>query len=403
MGNDQVDYITVAERLVEGKNPLSQAKKAMRRSGYGGSLRVPLLLYIAATTRVLEMPRGHMPAHVALLGTTSAGKNYALDMVLNLLPEATYHEIDAGSPRALIYDELSDLRHRIVVFREVDSLPTGEDNPAASAIRNLLQDHHLHYAVVEKVDGIHQTRHIKKAGPTVLFTTTTRRLPPQMSSRVFYIEIPETQRQIRKALAVIGSMYEGNGANEEPPKRLVKYQAILQKLAPWKVVVPYSKAISNAVGLSPREFRVMRDFHRLMALVQAVTVLNFWQRQRDPEGRLIAEISDYAVVWKLMRDTFDVSADGIGRNVRRTIDAVAALRKAHPKPMPITAADVARHLKLNKMTTLRYVKESIQGGWLMNHADGSRGRPYELDLGESLPEDEGLPSPRALSRMIARG
>ena len=59
--------------------------------------------------------------------------------------------IDAGSPRVLIYEK-PDLRHRVVVFGEADSLPAGEDNPAASAVRNLLQEHELRYKVVVR-DG----------------------------------------------------------------------------------------------------------------------------------------------------------------------------------------------------------------------------------------------------------
>jgi hypothetical protein len=58
--------------------------------------------------------------------------------VLSLLPPEAYHEIDAGSPRVLIYDE-TDMQHRLLLFAEADSLPASEDNPAASAVRNMLQ------------------------------------------------------------------------------------------------------------------------------------------------------------------------------------------------------------------------------------------------------------------------
>jgi hypothetical protein len=386
-----------AKNLLDGEDVLDHVQRAMRSSGYGGSLKVPLLIYLAATTRLLSIHRGGMPSHIALLGTTSSGKNYALDTALALLPKRAYCVIAAGSPRALIYDEeAEELSHRALIFHEVDSLPTGEDNTAASAIRNLLQDHALHYAVVEKEDGRQRTRHIRKDGPTILITTTTRRLPPQMSSRLFYVEMSETRQQIQKALAVQGEMYSGAMRVSSPPKELRQYQKILQKAAPWKVRIPYAPLLAREIGSSQAAPRATRDFAKLMALIQAVAVLNFWRREVDGEGNIVADLTDYAVVWRLTRDAFAVSLNGGGKHAREVVDTVRLLRKHHK---PVTVAAVARHLSINKVAALRRVQESLESGWVVNRANGGRGHAYDLDLGDPLPPGE-LPSPIALGQMI---
>ena len=108
-----------------------------------------MITYLAATSRLLAMRSGAMPVHLLLVAQASAGKSYLLGIVIRLLPSEAYHVIDAGSPRVLIYDE-ADLQHRVLVFGEADSLPAGEDNPAASAVRNLLQEHCLKYKVTIK-------------------------------------------------------------------------------------------------------------------------------------------------------------------------------------------------------------------------------------------------------------
>ena len=102
----------------------------------------------------------------------------------------------------LIYDD-ADLRHRVVVFGEADSLPAGEDNPAASAIRNLLQEHQLKYKVTVRAPktGDYQVRELVRPGPTVLFTTAVRRLGPQMDTRVFTLDVPDGLDQVQQALA----------------------------------------------------------------------------------------------------------------------------------------------------------------------------------------------------------
>jgi hypothetical protein len=138
-----------AKEVLLADDPISIIKNEFSRLGYGGDVRCPMIVYLAATSRLLAMRTGSMPVHLLLHGSPSAGKSYTLNVVLQLLPVEAFHFIDAGSPRVLIYDA-APLQHRVVVFSEADSLPAGEDNPAASAIRNLLQDHRLHYKTTIK-------------------------------------------------------------------------------------------------------------------------------------------------------------------------------------------------------------------------------------------------------------
>jgi hypothetical protein len=190
-----------AKSVIQAIDPLERVKDALRRIGYGGDLKPALITYLAATSRLLGMRDGAMPVHLLLIGPPSAGKSYTVNQILKLLPEEAYHIIDAGSPRTLIYDN-SDLRHKVVIFSEADSIPTDEDNPAASAIRNLLQDHQLHYVVtVRDADtGDFTVREINKPGPTVLITTSTKPLGAQLMTRLFTLEISDSDAQIRAAL-----------------------------------------------------------------------------------------------------------------------------------------------------------------------------------------------------------
>ena len=166
-----------AESVLDSADPTKVIEDAIGASGYGGDQGNPLVVYLAATSRLLVMRQGQMPVHLLLLGPPSAGKNYTLNTALALLPGEAQHMIDAGSPRVLIYDD-APLQHRVLVFGEADSLPAGEDNPAASAVRNLTQDNYLHYKVTvrDPESGGYTVRNIDKPGPTVLITTAVRPL-----------------------------------------------------------------------------------------------------------------------------------------------------------------------------------------------------------------------------------
>jgi hypothetical protein len=382
-----------AASVLLNPDPLGLVRAALPGCGYGGDLRPVLVIYLSMTSRVLVVRLGGMLAHLLLLALSSSGKNFALTSAMRFLPPQAYHVIDAGSPRTLIYDT-ADLRHRVVIFGEADSLPSGEDNPAASAIRNLLQDCRLHYKVVEREAGTGRfvVRTIDRPGPSVCITTAARRLGPQLETRFFVMEIPDDQQQIRAALHAQATA-EIQGVTD-PSQALVAYQGYLQALAPWDVLVPFADALAEAIGQSPSAPRVLRDYARLLSLIKAVAVLRHAHRARDSAGRLIAEIEDYATVHELVADIYAASTTGASRKVRETVEAVAAL-KAEGEDS-ITATAVAARLGVTKAAAVGRIGTALRGGWLVNHEERDR-RPYRLALGEPLPPESGLPLPSSLS------
>ena len=100
-----------ASSVLVAPDPLDLAKQEIRNLGYGGDLGPQVIVYLAATSRVLKMRPGAMPAHLLLLGPSSAGKSYTAKVALRLFSPQANHEIEAGSPRVLLYDD-ADLKHR---------------------------------------------------------------------------------------------------------------------------------------------------------------------------------------------------------------------------------------------------------------------------------------------------
>ncbi|GIW10815.1 MAG: hypothetical protein KatS3mg061_1872 [Dehalococcoidia bacterium] len=174
-----------ARAILDAPDPLACVREEIARLGYGGDPMPAPVTYLCLTTRLLAMRRGAMPGHLLLLGPPSADKSYTLAVVLLLLPPEAVHIIDAGSPRVLIYDD-ADLWHRVVFLSEADSLPASEDNPAASALRDLLQGHTLHYKVTvrDPDTGAFTVHEIEKPGPTLLVTTAVKSLGPQRFAEI---------------------------------------------------------------------------------------------------------------------------------------------------------------------------------------------------------------------------
>jgi hypothetical protein len=118
-------------------------------------------------------------------------------------------------------------------------------------------------------------------------------------------------------------------------------------------------------------------------------------RRKDADGRIVAEIADYAAVRELVADLVAEGADAtIKPEVRETVEAVTAvLGGGKTEAMQ---ADIKRMLKLDKSAVSRRVAAAVDAGLLRNLED-RKGRPARLVLGDPLPEEiEVLPKPERL-------
>lgn len=129
--------------------------------------------------------------------------------------------------------------------------------------------------------------------------------------------------------------------------------------------------------------------HRAVIFGEAVTVLRQAHRKRDAKGRLIATIEDYATVYELVGPMFEATLTGATKELRATVQAVEEMLRAG---QAITATSLAARLGINRGTASRRVAAAIRRNWLINR-ETRRGQPWDLALGEPLPDQEGLPTP----------
>ncbi len=378
-----------ARPVIESDDPLALIENAIRAAGYGGDTKPALITYYSATSRLLAMREGAMPVHLLLAGLTSAGKSYTLRVVKRLLPPEAYHEIDAGSPSVLIYDT-ADLQHRLLIFGEADSLPAGEDSPAASAIRALLQDHRLRYQVTvrDAETGDYIVRWIDKPGPTVLITTSIKPLGDQLNSRFFTLECSDTAEQIAAALGAQAKLElsETNLVDAQ----MVAFQAYLQLKAPWKVRVPYAKELATSMGKLQVAPRILRDYARLMSLIKVVAILRHHKRQTDASGRIVAELEDYETIRLLIGDMYIESSTGAAANIRQLVEAVQELEQKKVEGQSITNTTIAKHLGIWIKQVTRRANKAMRQGWLVNR-EQRKSYPADYTLGEPMPPVGGLP------------
>ena len=367
-----------AGHLLRDPNLLDRIEEMMREQGLAGDTRASMTCYIAITSRHFRRP-----FNVAVIGTSSIGKNRKVDYARHLHPPDACHFVSASSERALIYHGWEDeevFKNRVIIWAEADSMP--EDGAAASAIRALVFDSEMVYEVTEKVNGKFTTRTIRKQGPTGLITTRTESLPHQHRTRVLEVVLEEDEAEIREVLRALAKEDEPG----EPPdiRPLIALQEWLDHYGTKSVTIPYAEVLADLIPA--RSAVIQRQFPFLLTCIRTIAFLHQLQRERTADGDIVACLEDYAVARDLFAPSIDaVAGEGLTETLRETVEAVSDFGC-------VSLTDLAERLGIAKSTASRRVKQAISGGWIIN-TEWRRGLPAQLECGEPLPDVvESLPT-----------
>ena len=364
---------------------LRLAADELEAAGVAGESRTVKLLYLVATSRILERP-----CSIALKGPSAGGKSFLAAQTLDLFPESAYYALSAMSDRALAYDT-EPLRHRMLVVYEAAGISS---DTASYLMRSLLSEGRISYVTVDRGKSGLASRRIEREGPTGLITTTTAvHLHPENETRLLSLTVADTPDQTQ---AVMLAHARGAG----PDRNRTAWHDLQTWLAehPTDVRVPFAETLATAIP--PVAVRLRRDFPTLLSLVRVHALLHQCSRQRDEDGAVVATLDDYSavreLVWDLMADAAERS---VPSTVRETVAAVEDLARDDILGEGVTQTQVAARLGVDKSTAQRRSRVAISRGFLRN-LEARRGLPARLVGGDPLPDDRSLlPGVSELARL----
>lgn len=367
---DAVEAWTQCSFLAQQPDILASFEDALRESGLVGEARTAKILYLAATSRLLDRP-----ISVAVKGPSSGGKSYTVETVLNFFPQAAYYALTAMSERALAYST-EPISHRMLVIYETSGM---EGDMETYLMRSLLSEGVVRYETVEKTaDGL-EAKVIERHGPTGLIVTTTKvRLHAENETRLLSVTVTDTQEQT----AAIFRALAAEGRHEPDTDTWRALQAWLSG-AERRVAIPFAGTLANLVP--PVATRLRRDFGMVLNSIRAHAILHQATRERDETGAIIATPGDYAAVRELL---YELVSEGVESTVpvtvRDTVNAVTALMNAGLED--VSLPKLAAELKLDKSAASRRARTAAQRGYLINKED-KRGKPARYIPGDPLPDE----------------
>jgi hypothetical protein len=293
--------------IATSKTLLADMETLVHRMGVVGESAAIRGAYLAATSRLLKT----FAISLLMRGAPASGKNHLIKKILRLIPEASVIEISSATPMALIYlgvdvNDVDVLKHKVLLIEEAAILArkaNGDEHPMTAMLRILLSEGKLnHHLAVPQPRGMPKTVHIRRNGPVSLFLTSAREnIEEEMLTRLLSSDADES---VDQTLNVVDNVLSNSRetVSQDGIERWRDFQRSLELDMPqggYDVAIPFSEAISKSyrelTGKSPNalQLRMRRDVAALKAAVQASAILFKAQRQKDAEGRIIAEIVDY--------------------------------------------------------------------------------------------------------------
>ena len=186
------DLWPAVRELAEAPDLLERAVQQVQSMGVVNEHELIKLIYLAATSRVLDQPINPL-----VKGASSGGKSFTTTCTLKLIGPDFVSYLTSSSALSMVYDD-RPLAHTVLVVYEANQLQADENNMFAMLLRTLISEGRIvHQTTVE--DPSSQTgrrvERIVREGPIALVITTTGELHAENETRMLSFHISESQEQ----------------------------------------------------------------------------------------------------------------------------------------------------------------------------------------------------------------
>jgi len=276
-----------------------------------------LLGYLAAISRKLEEPLA-----VIVQSSSSAGKSWLMEAVLQLVPEEDRVKYSAMTGQSLFYLGETDLEHKILAIAEEHGAER-----ATYALKLLQSEGELTIASTGKDPhtGRLVTQEYRVCGPVMIFLTTTAvEVDEELLNRCLVLSVDEEREQTRAIhrLQRERQTLQGLLARQERAALVKLHQNAQRLVRPLLVVNPYAPRLTF---LDDRT-RTRRDHMKYLTLIRAIALLHQYQRELktvEHRGALLtyleATLDDIALANRLAHQVLGRSLDELAPQTRRLL------------------------------------------------------------------------------------
>jgi len=340
--NYKSSEVTTTEDLEEAKKLLREPQlldkivSYLNQSYIGRGKEKRLLYLISLFTKL------NLSTLVIITGESSSGKSSLIDTVLSAFPDEVKLTYTATSERFFLYLN-QPLHGKMLTIYEINGAT------ALPFLKTFVSEGKASIGTVIKRKGELQPVEIQKdTTGLVIFTTTTNPIveDKETSNRGFIVNLETTPELIREILL---------------KKRFLKkqdfkvLQLLYKMLEPGEVEIPFEHFLAKVLPVGKN--RILRDYDKIIGLIKASALLHQFQREKTPDGKIIATIEDYRIVYELQ----DVITPAISELTKKQEEFLNWLvpEKSHEE-----VKDYWKSRKASRSTVYRWLKNLINSGYI---------------------------------------
>ncbi len=291
--------------ILKAKNPIEKINELIGKSGVTGEENNRIFLFTIASS--YKMPD---TLHALIQGSSGSGKTRLLKIICELMPEEDTIKFTRVTDSSFYNYPENYMVHKLLGFEDIDGLK--ED--ALYAVRELISNEILVSSTTTKTeDGQMLAMEKTVRGPISSISCTTKgAIYEDNMSRVFLIAVDESNEQTKRIIHYQQQKAAGLIENNREKKAAALLQNCIRLLQPYEVINPYA----NKIQLPEKAHKIRRLNDLYLSFVKQVTLLNQYQRKRDKQGRLIAQLEDLQIANKIMFDSIVLKVDELDGALR---------------------------------------------------------------------------------------
>ncbi len=394
-------------KFLKSPNLFDEIVKDMEKLGYVGEDLNKQLLYICASSRILDDP-----ISILILSESAAGKSRLVETVEKLLPPEDVVAVTSLSDQALNY--VADFKHKFFTLGE-----SVHSDIVEHQIREMLSRKELSRLVTTKDEktGKMSSKLIKT--PMIVssvLSTTSHNLNPENASRYFVTNIDESRTQTMRIHETQRKKYSLDRHIEKlhiVPEIVSKHQSAQRLLRNILIVNPFGEALNFPDHL----MRTRRDNERFLDLIACVCFLRQYQKIVRWEGLtefIECDIDDYRIAYNVMvkgilgatMNEIPGQAAFLYEELRRVMREKAESENLKPEEVSMTQREIRERTNLNQMFVKRYLRVLTEYEYIRVRGNHFRGgtASYSLISDENIVKMDLsiIPTPEEMTKKIEK-
>lgn len=332
---------------------IQRIDQLIETAGVVGEERTRKLLFIIASTYKMSDP-----LHALVQGSSGSGKSHLINCIGQCLPPEDVMSMTRVTSKSFYHYNKDELVDKLMLIQDFDGL----DEEAQYAFRELQSAGNISSSTTykDRSGNIISTVKVVRSHFASLLATTKAEIYYDNMSRSLIIGVDESDEQTQKIIDHQNKRLAGLIDIREERKAKEFLQNCMRCIKPMEVVNRYADKIT--LPLKAKMLRRLNNHYQ--GFVKQVTILHQHQRQKDEQGRLIAEPEDLKLACDILFDAIMLKVDDLDSSLRqffdRMKDYVKQLAKENNKAYTetvFTQREIRLALNASKSMCFRFMED----------------------------------------------